>query len=147
MSFESLKVHFRKVYPSCSNIEIENLVSAIIHDKYWKVHPDRGDMIYVVALTRAKYPFNNGFKARATAVGNVIVSGRAAKFCRRGRILLARNVGDKFFSETVIDWPAFIRIMRLSEDFVYKILIENPPAFLNKRLLSKILKGFVDKSS
>ncbi|MEM2311451.1 MAG: hypothetical protein QXD79_07595 [Candidatus Methanomethylicia archaeon] len=142
MSFEDLKNHFKKIYPSCSSIEIENLVSAIIHDKYWKVHPNKGDAIYVVALTRARYPCGNGFRARATAVDTIIVSRRAAKFCRRGRILLAKRVDDKYFSETVIDWPAFLKIIRLNEDFIYSFLVENenPPAFLNKRILSKILK-------
>lgn len=149
MSFEELKAHFKRIYPSCSSIEIENLVSAILHDKYWKVHMDRSDIIYVVALTRARYPFNDGFRARATAVGSVVVSRKASKFCRRGRILLAKRVNDKFISETVIDWPTFIKIMRLNEDFVYKLLVEteNPPVFLNKRILSKFFKGFVNKSS
>lgn len=148
MSFEKLKVHFKKIYPKCSSIEIENLVSAIINDKYWKVHPKVNDVFYVVALTRAKYPCDDGFKARATAINNVIVSHKASKFCRRGRILIVKRVNGKFISKTVIDWPAFIKIMRLNEDLIYNLLIENenPPVFLNKRILLKLIRKLNNKS-
>ena len=62
MHLREMKNHFKKIYPQCSMREIENLVSAIKSDKYWKVHKDKNDALYVVALTRAKIPLKGGFK-------------------------------------------------------------------------------------
>ncbi|MEM2699143.1 MAG: hypothetical protein QXN98_00130 [Candidatus Bathyarchaeia archaeon] len=143
MSAEELRRHFRRVYPECSRRDIENLVSAIISKKYWRVHPSRSDIYYAVALTRAKISCINGFRAKSTAPGPVVVSPRAARFCRRGRVLLVRRGnGGTFTSETVIDWPTFLRLIRLDEDKVYKYLIEdpNPPAFLNRRAFAALLR-------
>lgn len=141
MCAEDLRRHFMRVYPECSRREIYDLVSAMLSGKYWKVHSSMGDAYYAVALTRALIPYINGFKVKSTAPGMVIVSPRAARFCRRGRVLVARRRNDIFVSETIIDWPAFLKVIKMDENLVYRRLIEepNPPAFLNRRNLSILL--------
>lgn len=140
MRAEDLRRHFMRIYPSCSRREIEDLVSAVLSNKYWKVHPEMNDAYYAVALTRAAIPYKDGFIARATFPRRVVVSPRAARFCRRGRILVIRLGRGYPSSETVIDWPAFLRLIRMNGDLVYKLLIEarDPPAFLNRRSLSAL---------
>lgn len=135
-----MREHFKKIYPRCSSRDIDNLVSAIISSKYWKVHPERDDALYVVALTRAKVPFEDGFKAETTAPKTVIVSPKAARFCRRGRVLIAKNGDYNFTSDTVVEWPAFLKLIRQDPNSVYSLLIENPypPSFLNTRILKRI---------
>lgn len=136
-----LKRLFRRIYPECSQLEIENLVSAMLSRKYWRVHPSKDDAYYVVALTRAKIPFRNGFRAKSTAPWPIIISPRAAKFCRRGRILIIKRKECTFISETVVDWPVFLRLMKMDENLAYKYLIENPnpPPFLNMRIFRALL--------
>jgi len=140
---EVLKRHFMRVYPECSRRGIDDLVSAILSGKYWKVHSGRDNAYYAVALTRARIPYMSGFKAKSTAPGTVIVSPRAARFCRRGRVLLAKKKDGIFISDTVIDWPAFLRIIRMDENLVYERLVENsnPPAFINRRTLIAVLRA------
>lgn len=139
MRAEELRRYFLKVYPECSRRGIDDLVSAIISNKYWKVHSDKDDAYYAIALTRARIPYMGGFKAKSTAPGIVIVSRGTARFCRRGRVLVTKRRNNTFTSETVIDWPAFLRIM--DESLVYRRLVKdpNPPAFLSRRNLSVLL--------
>jgi len=138
---------FRRIYPECSTREIENLVSAIISNKYWKVHSGKNDALYVMALTQARIPYKDGFKAKSTAPRTVIVSPRTARFCRRGRVLIVKKRGEYFVSDTVVEWPVFVKLIRQDQDTVYESLIEspNPPAFLNRRAfgiwLNEILKS------
>lgn len=141
MRAEELKRLFRRIYPECSRLEIENLVSAMLSGKYWRVHPSRDDAYYVVALTRAKIPFMNGFRAKSTAPWPITISPRAARFCRRGRILVIKREDYAFISETVVEWPVFLRLMRMDENLTYKYLVENPnpPPFLNMRTFKALL--------
>jgi len=143
MHTREMREHFRKIYPKCSTREIENLVSAILSKKYWKVHPRKMDALYVVALTHARVPLKDGFRAKSTAPKTVILSPKAARFCRRGRVLVVKDRGEDFISETVADWPVFTRLIRQDEDLIYKLLIENPgpPAFLDTRNFKKILEN------
>jgi len=135
MHAREMREHFKRIYPECSTREIENLVSAIISGKYWKVHSEKSDALYVVALTQAKTPFKDGFKAKSTAPKPVVVSPKAARFCRRGRVLIVKDDGETFVSDTVVEWPVFTRLIRHDQNLIYKFLIENfePPAFLNRR--------------
>ncbi|MBS7606973.1 hypothetical protein KEJ14_03925 [Candidatus Bathyarchaeota archaeon] len=136
-----LKRLFRRIYPECSRLDIENLVSAMLSGKYWRVHPSKDDAYYVVALTRAKIPFRDGFRAKSTAPWPLTISPRAARFCRRGRILVIKKGDYGFISETVIDWPVFLRLMKMDENLAYKCLIKNPnpPPFLNARIFRALL--------
>ncbi|MEM1550439.1 MAG: hypothetical protein QXR13_00720, partial [Candidatus Bathyarchaeia archaeon] len=101
----------------------------------WKVHSSKDDAYYAIALTRARIPYMDGFMVRSTAPGIVIVSPRAARFCRRGRILVVKRKNDIFISETIMDWPAFLKMIKMDENLIYKHLVEksNPPAFLKRR--------------
>ncbi|MFQ5711037.1 MAG: hypothetical protein ACE5GD_04560 [Candidatus Geothermarchaeales archaeon] len=134
--------HFQKTYPSCSPREVSDLLSAVKSNKYWRVHTERRNALYVVALTRAKIPHRDGFKAKTTASKTVILSRRAARFARRGRILVAVDRGDHFSSDTVIEWPAFRKLIRRSPDSAYRLLVENPnpPPFISRRNLGRFLE-------
>lgn len=136
-----MRILLRRLYPGCTRLEIENLISAMLSGKYWKVHPSRDNAYYAVALTRAKIPFKNGFRAKSTAPWPVTISPKAARFCRRGRILVIKRENHTFMSETVVDWPVFLRLMKIDENLVYKHLIENtdPPQFLNMRVFRALL--------
>jgi hypothetical protein len=139
MHTRKMREHFKRIYPECSANEVENLVSAIASCKYWNVHPEKKNAFYVVALTQAKVPFRNGFRAKSTASKDVVVSSKAAKFCRRGRILIAKDRGEDFTADTVVEWPVFLRLMRQNQDHAYKIFVEDPdpPAFLNNVTFKK----------
>lgn len=140
MHTQEMRKHFKKIYPKCSSIEIENLVSAITSNKYWKVHSEKKDSLYAVALTQAKIPLKDGFKAESTVPKTVVVSPKAARFCRRGRILIIKDRGEDFISDTVLEWPAFINLIKQDQNLVYKFFVENssPLPFLNIRTLKKI---------
>jgi len=137
-----LRSALKRLYPRCSHLEIENLVSAILSGKYWKVHSTKNDAYYVVALTRAKVPFKDGFMARSTSPWPVTISPSAARFCRRGRIMVIRREGNTFIARTVIEWPVFLRLMKMDESLVYRYLVENPdpPPFLNMRTFKATLQ-------
>lgn len=143
MHYREMRDHFKKIYPSCSPHEIDDLVSAIRSNKYWKVHSEKSDALYVVALTQARIPFEDGFKAKSTAPKTVVVGRKAARFCRRGRILVVKDRGKTFVSNTVIEWPIFMRLIRKNQNQVYKFLIENPnpPPLLNSRTFRDVLKN------
>jgi len=141
MHTNKMKEHFKKVYPKYSTRQIENLVSAIASNKYWNVHSMRRDALYVVALTQARIPFKDGFKAESTAPKTVVLSPKAARFCRRGRILIVKDEFGDFISNTVLEWLVFTKLIRQDQNLIYKLFIENPnpPVFINNRLLKKIL--------
>ena len=135
-----MRKHFKSMYPKCSALDIENLVSAIASNKYWKLHSTKIDALYVVALSQAKIPFKDGFKAESTASKTVILSPKASRFCRRGRILIVKDRGENFISNTVLEWPIFIKLIKQDQDLIYKFFIENPspPLFLNDRIFRKM---------
>jgi len=144
MHTKELREHFKSMYPKCSAREVENLVAAIVSNKYWKVHSMKSDALYVVALTQAKIPFKDGFKAESTAPKTVVLSPKAARFCRRGRILIVNNMGGDFISDTVLEWPVFLRLIRQDQNLIHNFFIENPDplAFLNSRIFTKIQNVF-----
>ncbi len=133
--------HFKKIYPECSRKEIEDLIEAIKGDKYWSVHPEHKDAIYVVALTRAKIPKVGGFQADATYLKKVTISPEAANFSRRGRVLLAVKYGPNYIGKSVITWSAFLRLMNKNPDPIYKLVIEGKiPFFINNKNVSAIIR-------
>lgn len=148
MHTREMREHFRRIYPKCSTREIENLVSAIVSNKYWKVHSEKNDAIYAVALTQAKIPCRDGFKAKSTAPKSVTVSTKAARFCRRGRVLIIKSRDGNLISETVVEWPVFVRLIRQDQNIIYKFFIEShdPPMFLNSRTFSRIQAIFRERA-
>jgi hypothetical protein len=139
MHSREMREHFKKIFPKCSAYEIENLVSAIRSNKYWNVHTEKKNAFYAVALTQAKIPFKDGLKAKSTAPKLVTVSAKAARFCRCGRILVVKERGEYFVSDTVVEWPVFTRLIRQDQNVTYKFLIENPnpPVFINSLKFKK----------
>lgn len=142
MAWERVRQRLRLAYPGCSERELDDLISAMRNGKYWRVHPERGGAVYAVALTQAKIPFREGFAARTTAPKPVAVSKRCAGFMRRARVLVAKDAGDHYISETVLEWPAFLRLVREKPDAVYSLLVENPspPRFINRASIGRVLK-------
>ena len=131
--------HFAKVYPSCRMRDIEDLVAAIRGNKYWNIHPGLRDAIYVVALTRAEIASKRGFLARATHVGQIKVMEAAAKYCSKGRVLVAMKEGSGFEAVSVITWPAFIRFIRLDSSRIYEDLLSGQlPPFIGERYVAEI---------
>ena len=126
---------FRRSYPDCSRREIRDLVEAIKGDKYWRVDPKVRDVIYVVALTRARYPEGGAFRARATHVKSVLVDPRAARYCRKGRVLIVVNG----YARHVLTWPAFLRLMKMDSERVLKAIFDGTlPPFTNSKILGAI---------
>jgi len=76
-------------------------------------------------------------------VKKVILSEKAAKFSRRGRILVVKEKDGVFYSNTVIEWPIFLKVIRIDQNITYNILIENqnPPPFLNSRTFTALFKS------
>jgi hypothetical protein len=100
-----------------------DLVNAIKKNKYWNVLPKEKDVVYVVALTRARIKINNDNIVRVTHFGKILVDREIAKFCSRGKILLAMRENSHFRGKYVITWPAFLNIMRTDPELFYHSLI------------------------
>lgn len=140
MKRSALWEHLRKAYPRCSNRKINDLVSAIEEDKYWWVCPGKKDAVYVVALTKAQIPLKDGFQARATHVGRVRVLRSAARFSRKGRVLLAVKEGTGFVARCAITWPAFLQLMHEEPQAVYELERSGLlPPFVNEKNLPIII--------
>jgi len=138
----SLKPEYRcirSLYPECTEREVEDLIAAIKGDKYWSGLPGRRDLIYIVALTKAKIPVEGGFQAKATHLKRVVVSKRASRFCRRGVILAALKTDGCYKVNTVLSWPAFLKVMRGKAEEVYRLL-SNPaaPPYLDVREITAL---------
>ena len=133
--------HFRRMYEECGEKEVRNLVEAIKNDKYWSGRPGVKDVIYIVALTKAEIPLAQGFQARATFLGKVTVSREASPYCRRGRVLAAVKSESQYIVQSVITWPAFLRIMREKAEEAYHLLISGRfPAYLDSSDLGRIFR-------
>ena len=142
-----LFAHFKRIYPECSRKEIQDLIEAIKGDKYWLVCPNHKNAIYVVALTRANIPKENGFQARATYLKRVIVVPEAARFSRKGRVLMAIKLDSNYIAKSVILWSAFLRLMNEDSNLIYSMLMEGkiPPFVNNKSVKAIILKAHEQK--
>lgn len=143
LSRSDLFAQFKRIYPECSRKEIEDLVEAIKGDKYWLVSPNYKDAIYTVALTKANIPEASGFQAKATHLKKVIVAFEAAKFSKKGRILMVIKSGSDYIAKSVILWSAFLRIMNENPDAIYKMFVEGkiPPFVNNKNVSDIVLKA------
>ncbi len=116
-------------------------MEAIRGDKYWFVHPGKRDALYVVALTRAKIPAVQGYRARGTHLGFVSLTSEAAPYCRRGRIIAVTRLGPRFAGRCVIPWPEFLKLIKFDSATIYRALLENQlPPFINRRALTGLLQ-------
>jgi hypothetical protein len=113
---------YKRIHPGCTNKEIMDLVNAIKENKYWNVLPSEKDAVYVVALTRARIRVNKDNVVRVTHFGKILVDGEIAKFCSRGKVLLAVKENSHFKGRYIITWPAFLNIMRTDAELFYRTL-------------------------
>ncbi|MFQ5940255.1 MAG: hypothetical protein ACE5KA_00950 [Nitrososphaerales archaeon] len=118
----NLLKHYKRIHPSCSNKEITDLINAIKENKYWNVLPNEKNAVYVVALTRARIKFNKDNIVRVTHFGKILVDREIAKFCSRGKVLLAVRENSHYRGSYIVTWPAFLNIMRTRPDLFYKAL-------------------------
>jgi uncharacterized MAPEG superfamily protein len=138
-----LRRSLRKLYPKYTTRMIDDLKSSIRSKKHWKVHGKRGDALYAVALSRAKRPFMSGFRVKTTASKTVVVEGEASRYVRKGRILVVVDRGEYLICRTVIDWPAFRKLMHQDQDGLYTLFVDRskPPRFIDRRNLGNIIKA------
>jgi hypothetical protein len=115
---------YKRIHPGCSNKDITDLVNAINANKYWNVLPGEKDAVYVVALTRARIKVNKDNVVRVTHFGKILVNGEIARFCSRGKVVLAVRQNSSFKGRYVITWPAFLNIMRTNPERFYHALME-----------------------
>lgn len=140
LSRSNLFAHFKKMYPDCSRREVEDLISAIKGDKYWLVCPDYKDAVYVVALTRAKIPKADGFQAKATHLKRITVVPEAARFSKKGRILMVIKSNSHYMAKSVVTWSAFLRLMNENPNEIYGMFMEGKiPPFVNDKNVSTIV--------
>ncbi|MEM2344083.1 MAG: hypothetical protein QXI73_02035 [Thermoproteota archaeon] len=122
--------------------EAEDILNAVKHDKYWKVDMENKDLIFVVALSRARVESRRGMYAKATYVKRVEVVKEAARFCRKWRVLLVDR--RRMLAVSVLTWKTFNKIFSkgigplLSFMFSHDVL----PPYINKYVLSKMLKYY-----
>ncbi len=118
------------IYGELKQRELENLLEAIRHDKYWRVSPGDDRLFYAVILTRARTPSSRGRLVRVTGFGQVVASGMAAAFCRRYRVGVIDSKDGRLVA--VLTWRAFSWIMRNCPEAVYAGLVSgSAPSYLN----------------
>ncbi len=142
MYVKDLQRRLRRLHPKYNTREIDDLISSIKSKKHWKVHGKRGDAIYAVALSRSNRPFISGFMAKTTAPKKVVVDKEVTKYVKKGRILVLVDRGEHFACRTVVDWPAFRKLMHQDQEELYKLFVElpNPPHFIDRRNLRNVIE-------
>lgn len=64
----------------------------------------------------------------------------AAKYCRRGRVLLVLRESNTNFGLSVIPWPIFRRLMRLDTARIHRLAVTRRfPPFLGNREYRRLL--------
>ncbi|HVP22935.1 MAG TPA: hypothetical protein VMS77_03375 [Conexivisphaerales archaeon] len=106
-----LLARLRRMYPSCTRRELDELASSIEGDKFWRA---RGDFVFAVALTRARSLHGGSWVARATGVRVMRVPEGLRPFCRKGRVALLASEKEPVVS-LFLGWPAFLWAMRKEE--------------------------------
>ena len=65
----------------------------------------------------------------------------AAKYCSKGRVLVALKDDSGFEAVSVITWPAFLRFIRLDSSRIFEdILGGHLPPFIGERYVAEIRK-------
>lgn len=132
----------RSIFKHLTRRETEDLLNAVKHDKYWKVNLENKDLIFVVALSRAKIKSRRGMYVKATYVKRVEVVKDAAKFCRKWRVLLIDR--KRMLAVSVLTWKAFNKIFskRMGPLLSFMFSHGRLPPYINKYVLSKMLKNY-----
>jgi len=113
---------YKRIHPGCTNKEIMDLVNAIKENKYWNVLSNNKDLVYVIALNRAQIKVNAQNVVRVTYFGKISVDRDIARYCSRGKVVLALRENSNFNGRYVITWPAFLNIMRNDPELFYQAL-------------------------
>lgn len=120
------------IYNELRRRDLENLLEAIRHDKYWRVYPGDSRFFYTVILSRARTPSPRGRLVRVTGFGQLVAAGEAARFCRKYRVGIVDSRARALIS--VLTWRAFSWIMRNCASGIYaKLSSGSLPSYINIR--------------
>ena len=104
MNRRVLEEKFRRMYPGASRRSIEDLVNALVEDKYWR----SGQLLFCIAATRARYRDRLGRFCRCSGLGRVYVPEDLAGYVRRGIVLAVRGR----VAVSAMGWDAFVWLVR-----------------------------------
>lgn len=124
------KERVRRKFPFLGE-DVENLIGAIEGNKYWYAVEGRKDLVYAVALTRARTFEEGRFWARCTGLGRVFVPSGLRKYVRRYKILLIDRGSKEVIR--VLTWKAFRVALELN------LPPEKMPSYMNFRSLKVLL--------
>ena len=130
---------YKRIHPGCTKKEIMDLVNAIKENKYWNVLSNNKDAVYVIALNRAQIKVNAQNVVRVTYFGKILVDRDIAKYCSRGKVVLALRENSNFNGRYVITWPAFLNIMRNDPELFYRALNKDIKVLIGVNQVHKIM--------
>jgi hypothetical protein len=106
-----LGIKLGRMYPSCTQKEIMELVASIENGKYWRA---QDGSVFAVALTRARSRKGSYWIAEVAGLGPIRVSEELRAYCRKGRVVLVKD-GESPLALLFLGWPAFLWAMRKGE--------------------------------
>lgn len=125
------------IYGELKRRELENLIEAIKHNKYWRVQPRDNRFFYAVILSRARTPSSRGRLVRVTGFGQLTALGAVAAFCRRYRVGVVDSKEGIVLA--VLTWRAFSWAMRNCQSEIYLRLVTGSlPAYINIKGIKEI---------
>ncbi|GBC75125.1 hypothetical protein HRbin06_00439 [archaeon HR06] len=139
MSKDNLLNHFKRIFKDSKAKVVKDLVEAIKGDKYWKAKTK--DYLFLVALSRARIPYKGYYIAKATHFKRVLLRDTVAKYCRRGRILMAKKNKELIIAEKVLSWEAFVKLMKKdNKEFLEGLILNSNFQFIGKRELAHLIR-------
>ena len=126
------------VFEKISKKERSNLLQAIKGKKYWNISEGNHEYVYAVSLSRARISAPSGYYANTSAFGRIQVVPKAAKYCRKYRVLLI-NLKSKIAYST-LTWMSFTTIMKKHSSLIEN-LVQNDkiPPYINSRILHELV--------
>jgi len=117
-----------------------NIKEAIRNDKYWNLAEKNDNIVYSIALSRARTPARNGRYVRATGVGQVVAGERTRWFCRKYRVLLIDTRKGEVIS--VLTWDAFKLAIKEGEKIIAQLIQAGSlPSYVNYKTIKDLMKG------
>jgi hypothetical protein len=134
-----LLTKLRRMYPSCTRKELEQLAASMEGDKYWRAGKD---FVFAVALTRARRVHRGRRICKVTGLRFAVVSDDLHPYCRRARILLLSTSTNPPTALLVTGWPTFIWATRkgVTEELVEGALAGALNGYVNVPALKVYLK-------
>lgn len=121
-----------------SRKDAENILGAIRGNKYWSALHGY-NLVFVLALTRARWRRNGLRIARATGFGLIAASDDLGRFISRYKIVLVDPSVNPPLAVAVLTWSAFTAYMRMDDDEKKIAIQEVSGKFLTLRGLLKIV--------